>query len=95
VVAIGDVWQGGGVSLWRMMWCAVAMGVVAEPPVHEMAVDVGCLAHHRCSRCEVVVTKGGDSDRESGGRRRKVVFGYELCLYLVICVWLRVPVETG
>jgi hypothetical protein len=38
----------------------------------------------------VVITKGGDSDGEGGGRRRGAVFGYELCLYLVmscVCVW--------
>jgi hypothetical protein len=30
----------GGGSLWRIMWCGVAMGVVAEPPACEVAVDV-------------------------------------------------------
>jgi hypothetical protein len=39
VVAVGNVWQ-GGVLLWRMMWHAVAMGVVAEPSVCEVVVDV-------------------------------------------------------
>jgi hypothetical protein len=48
------------------------------------------LAHRGRSRCKAVVSKGGDGDGE-GGRRRKVVlllFGYKLCLYLVMsCVW--------
>jgi len=36
------------------------------------------LAHGRHSRCEAVVTKGGDGDGDGGGKRAFVfVFGYE------------------
>jgi hypothetical protein len=40
VVAVDNVWQGGGVSLWRMRWRAMAMGVIVDPPACEVAVDV-------------------------------------------------------
>ena len=37
-----------------------------------------CLAHGGHSRCEAVVTKGGDGDGDGGGKRGFVfVFGYE------------------
>jgi len=43
-----------------------------------------CLAHGRCSQCEAVVMKGGDSDGDGGGGRVVFVFGYKLCLCLVM-----------
>jgi hypothetical protein len=44
-----------------------------------MCERTGRLADCGHSRCDVVVTKGG-------GRRRKAVFGYKLCLYLYLCL---------
>ena len=44
-----------------------------------------CLSHGGDSQCKVVVMKGGDSDRDAGGGKRRVVvfvFNYKSDLSL-------------